>query len=420
MTQPDVVKEFLCPLSPKLKENIISFREQLSNDIHSSVPSQRIIILGSSGLTDHNQSIACSKWLLNKTKPGTYPVDDIIKSTFLPDRVLKLFGPTKDPVKNLKIAMFLNINGEIQSGSSSYMTQAAAHGVVNSRTLLIDLAENIPVVGDIGDPISSQYFNDLFCAGLISPHNIESQVHRELASGVPFPVGFNASSNYSVSSNDILNYKIQKAANAMSASADPHYFLSVTNLGSIAIVSTIGNKDGFLILQTQHNSLLLNLSHLLAIIDEALINFKTAKVVLDLGKVPSSTMKQVLYLVDQLLRSPIVGDSIIGFIIDSGEKYIPDNIEAQQSVLLTDRYEQDSLNDLEIFSFMSEHIGVRRAKRPSMKNKLLRTMKSSYTKIYSTIIDNKNSDSSKFQHFMNADTLINEIDAIIERIKSDV
>lgn len=413
MTQPDVVKEFLCPVPSTLKNSIIQFRESFSNDIHNPIPSSRFIITGPREVNDHHQAIACSYWLLNKSNLSIS--DSIINAKKSPDKIQKLYSSNNTPLKNLKLAMNLDISGEIKASNSSYMAQTAFHGVLACRVLLMTLASHIPIIGDISDPIGLEYFKDLFGCGMVGPGTIESQVHRELASGVPFPIGFSSSSFQSVFSSDILNHKVQKAIDAILASADPHYFLSVTKFGNVAITSTSGNKDSFLVIPIQYNSMVLGYDYLVGVIDGLLEGVHTPKIALDVGKVSSVNLREVLELLEQILRALTLRNFIIGFMIDSGDRYVPDNIEGGPTRLQITQDGYDSLDEKENFSVMSENIGI---KRPSMRNKIFTSVKSSYSKIRSTLTDKRNSDVSQYQDLIYADILINEIDQLIENLKT--
>lgn len=87
--------------------------------------------------------------------------------------------------------------------------------------------------------ITPQYVADLVAWGAIGARTTESQVHRELASGLSCPVGFKNGTDG--------NVKI--AVDAIRAAQAPHHFLSVTKGGHSAIVSTLGNEDGHIILR---------------------------------------------------------------------------------------------------------------------------------------------------------------------------
>jgi len=113
-------------------------------------------------------------------------------------------------------------------------------GLRVGRRLLLDLNESgMPVACEFLDMITPQYVADLVAWGAIGARTTESQVHRELASGLSCPVGFKNGTDG--------NVKI--AIDAIRAAQAPHHFLSVTKGGHSAIVSTLGNEDCHIILR---------------------------------------------------------------------------------------------------------------------------------------------------------------------------
>jgi 3-deoxy-7-phosphoheptulonate synthase len=113
-------------------------------------------------------------------------------------------------------------------------------GLRIARKLLLDLNQmGLPAGVEYLDMISPQYLADLVSWGAIGARTTESQVHRELASGLSCPVGFKNGTDG--------NLKI--AVDAIQASQNPHHFLSVTKAGHSAIVATTGNEDCHVILR---------------------------------------------------------------------------------------------------------------------------------------------------------------------------
>lgn len=113
-------------------------------------------------------------------------------------------------------------------------------GVRLARQLLVSLtSKGMPVASEILGTISSQFFSDLLSAGFIGARTTESQLHRELASGLSFPVGFKNSTDGSLS----------VAVSAISAAEQPHHFISIDKHGLAAVVSTHGNSDCFVVLR---------------------------------------------------------------------------------------------------------------------------------------------------------------------------
>jgi len=190
---------------------------------------------------------------------------DILKGT--DDRLLVVVGPCSihDPAAALEYAE------KIRSASAQYQddllivmrvyfekprTTVGWKGLINdpgldnsfdinrglrsARELLLQLAESGVAAGtEFLDAISPQYYADLIAWGAIGARTTESQVHRELASGLSMPVGFKNGTGGS----------IQIALDAIGASSKPHHFLSVTKQGVSAIVTTTGNDCCHLILR---------------------------------------------------------------------------------------------------------------------------------------------------------------------------
>jgi 3-deoxy-7-phosphoheptulonate synthase len=113
-------------------------------------------------------------------------------------------------------------------------------GLRIARQLLIEINRmGLPAGSEFLDVISPQYLGDLISWGAIGARTTESQVHRELASGLSAPIGFKNGTDG--------NIKI--ATDAIQAAADGHHFLSVHKNGQVAIVQTKGNKDCHVILR---------------------------------------------------------------------------------------------------------------------------------------------------------------------------
>ena len=113
-------------------------------------------------------------------------------------------------------------------------------GLRMARQLLLDINRlGVPAGSEFLDTISPQYIADLISWGAIGARTTESQVHRELASGLSAPIGFKNGTDGN----------IRIAIDAIQAAARPHHFLSVHKNGQVAIVETKGNKDCHVILR---------------------------------------------------------------------------------------------------------------------------------------------------------------------------
>ncbi|MCZ2135145.1 MAG: 3-deoxy-7-phosphoheptulonate synthase AroG [Burkholderiales bacterium] len=113
-------------------------------------------------------------------------------------------------------------------------------GLRLARELLLDINEmGIPAATEFLDTLTPQYFADLISWGAIGARTTESQVHRQLASGMSCPMGFKNGTDGN----------IRIAVDAIKTAAAPHFFLSVTKGGHSAIISTNGNEDCHAILR---------------------------------------------------------------------------------------------------------------------------------------------------------------------------
>ncbi|GAB4114824.1 MAG: 3-deoxy-7-phosphoheptulonate synthase AroG [Rubrivivax sp.] len=185
----------------------------------------------------------------------------------LDDRLLVVIGPCSihDPAAAIEYAKRLKVErdkhaGELEIVMRVYFekprTTVGWKGLINdpyldgsfriheglriARQLLVDINRlGMPAGSEFLDVISPQYIGDLISWGAIGARTTESQVHRELASGLSAPIGFKNGTDG--------NLKI--ACDAIQAASNPHHFMSVHKNGQVAIVSTLGNPDCHVILR---------------------------------------------------------------------------------------------------------------------------------------------------------------------------
>ncbi|KAI5955828.1 ARO4 [Candida jiufengensis] len=114
-------------------------------------------------------------------------------------------------------------------------------GLRISRQLYSDLTKEagLPIGSEMLDTISPQYFSDFLSFGAIGARTTESQLHRELASGLSFPIGFKNGTDGGLT----------VALDAVQASSKGHHFMGVTKNGMAAITTTLGNDTCFIILR---------------------------------------------------------------------------------------------------------------------------------------------------------------------------
>jgi len=200
--------------------------------------------------------------LISKTRKG---IHNIIQGK--DDRLLVVIGPCSihDPAAALDYARKLveqrkKYEGTLEIVMRVYFekprTTVGWKGLINdpyldetfrideglriARQLLIDINRlGLPAGSEFLDVISPQYIGDLISWGAIGARTTESQVHRELASGLSAPIGFKNGTDGN----------IRIATDAIQAAARGHHFLSVHKNGQVAIVQTNGNKDCHVILR---------------------------------------------------------------------------------------------------------------------------------------------------------------------------
>ena len=118
------------------------------------------------------------------------------------------------------------------------------HGLGLARKFLLDVTTlGLPAATEFLDTTFGQYFSDLISLGAIGARTTESQVHRELASGLSMPVGFK----------NRTDGNLDVAIDAIIAAGETHSFPSITKDGAPAIMETTGNPDCFLILRGGSN-----------------------------------------------------------------------------------------------------------------------------------------------------------------------
>jgi 3-deoxy-7-phosphoheptulonate synthase len=192
-------------------------------------------------------------------------IHNILRGT--DDRLLVVIGPcsihdTKaaKEYSNKLLALRQELSGELEVVMRVYFekprTTVGWKGLINdpqmdnsyqindglrlARKLLLDINDiGLPAAGEFLDMITPQYLADLMSWGAIGARTTESQVHRELASGLSCPVGFKNGTDGT----------IKVAIDAINAAGAPHCFLSVTKWGHSAIVNTSGNGDCHIILR---------------------------------------------------------------------------------------------------------------------------------------------------------------------------
>ena len=231
-------------------------------------------------------------------------------------------------------------------------------GLRIARKLLWEINEmGLPAATEFLDMITPQYIGDLISWGAIGARTTESQVHRELASGLSCPVGFKNGTDGN----------IRIAVDAIKAAQAPHHFLSVTKAGHSAIVSTAGNEDCHLILRGGKGP-----NYDAASVDAACKDLAasgvSAKVMIDLSHANSRKQHKLQVEVAQDVGGQLAAgdDRIIGVMVEShlkeGRQDLKPGVTLEYGQSITDACIgwEDSLTVLET---LAEGVRQRRVRR---------------------------------------------------------
>jgi len=219
LTAPETLKAAL-PLDASGRELVAATRACIRQMLHGDDP-RLLVVVGPCSIHDPDAAIEYAERLRDVSSPLAAQLLVVMRVYFeKPRTTIGWKGFLNDP----------HLDGSCDLG----------WGIEAGRRLLLDIAaRGVPCGGELLDPISPQYLSDLYSWAAIGARTSESQTHRELVSGASMPVGFKNTTAGS----------IQVAANAVVAARQPHVFLGVDRVGRAAVVETLGNDAGHLILR---------------------------------------------------------------------------------------------------------------------------------------------------------------------------
>lgn len=208
------------PITPQASTLVFNTRQAVSRVVHKRDP-RLLVVVGPCSIHDPKAALEYAARLAKKAEQYEHTLLLVMRVYFeKPRTIIGWKGLINDPYLDNSFA----IN----------------EGLTIARKLLLDInALGITAGTEYLDPISPQYVGDLVSWGAIGARTTESQIHRQLASGLSCPIGFKNSTDGS----------IQVAIDAINSSSHPHIFLSVTKAGHSAIFSTAGNPDCHVILR---------------------------------------------------------------------------------------------------------------------------------------------------------------------------
>lgn len=411
--QPEIIQDQLFPVTDDLQLKIQYYRNRVTDILttpKSELPKKQplLVITGPTYVSDFQQVRACSQWIggkLGKTFNQLPAVPELIKPLY----------QSKARPENLLLSIRSNLTKYNYNTSdptlktdSSIMTLEVEKGVPVCRALLCELAEVCPIVGQTSDTITPQYFSDLFCLGLVGSTLIESQLHRELVSGLSYPVGFVALDSNLPFNKEMYVHRVTSALDAMYASSQQHHFLSITKVGTVAVIGTVGNEETFIILSVNEE---LSFDDLNIIIKKVYLypngNFKAPKIMLDVGKLSNGNYNRRLALVKEVLHNDDTRNTVVGVLIDSGDHYAPTGTSIDLSEQV-DNEEYDIEDHQELID-LQKYFVHRRLNKGNSVSSLSSLMKNSSISSLASLTEE---DPLQYEHFVNADRFIQELDEI--------
>jgi len=209
------------PISGTPVESLITQTRQAIHNIMAGKDDRLLLVIGPCSIHDPMAALEYARRLAEQRKKYAGTLEIVMRVYFeKPRTTVGWKGLINDP--------YLDETFRIDEGLRI------------ARQLLIDINRlGLPAGSEFLDVISPQYIGDLIAWGAIGARTTESQVHRELASGLSAPIGFKNGTDGN----------IRIATDAIQAAARGHHFLSVHKNGQVAIVQTNGNKDCHVILR---------------------------------------------------------------------------------------------------------------------------------------------------------------------------
>ena len=217
---PPLAHLYELPISDAATELVVQTRQEIADLVHGK-DNRLLVIIGPCSIHDPKAAIEYAQRLLPLRQKYAKELLIVMRVYFeKPRTTVGWKGLINDP----------HLNGTFDIN----------FGLRQARKLLLELNNmGMPASTEFLDMITPQYYADLISWGAIGARTTESQVHRELSSGLSCPVGFKNGTDG--------NLKI--AIDAIGAANHPHHFLSVTKTGHSAIVHTSGNPDCHVILR---------------------------------------------------------------------------------------------------------------------------------------------------------------------------
>ncbi|WP_373752828.1 3-deoxy-7-phosphoheptulonate synthase AroG [Neisseria weixii] len=286
---PPIAHLYELPISEQAAELVHQTRQEIADLVHSK-DNRLLVIIGPCSIHDTKAALEYAERLLPLRKKYEKELLIVMRVYFeKPRTTVGWKGLINDP--------YLNGTFDIN------------YGLRQARSLLLTLNNmGMPASTEFLDMITPQYYADLISWGAIGARTTESQVHRELSSGLSCPVGFKNGTDG--------NLKI--AIDAIGAASHPHHFLSVTKTGHSAIVHTAGNPDCHVILRGGKEPNYSN-EHVKAAAEQLIQAGQTPKVMIDFSHANSrKDYKRQMEVAQDVARQLRDGENnIMGVMVES-------------------------------------------------------------------------------------------------------
>ena len=296
------------PLTEKISKLVYGTRNEISQILHDK-DDRLLVVVGPCSIHDPKSAIEYGKKLIEENIKFKEDLLIVMRVYFeKPRTTVGWKGLINDPDLD--------------------ETYKISKGIEMARKLLIDLAEmGLPAGTEFLDPISPQYITDVISWGAIGARTAESQIHRELASGLSCPIGIKNGTDGS----------LKAAIDGIQAANHSHVFLGATKEADIAMLKTAGNNDSHIILRggKEPNFDVESVETTLAALREAEIN---ESIMIDASHGNSQKkFKQQISVIDSISDQIRSGNkNINGVMIEShlveGNQSITDNLTYGQSI----------------------------------------------------------------------------------------
>ena len=209
------------PLSGRAAELVLETRRAIRDVLHGRDRDRLLVVVGPCSIHDRDAALDYAHRLVKLAAANRDRLVVVMRTYFeKPRTTIGWKGLINDP----------HLDGSCE----------IAEGLQIARRILLEINElGLPCGGEVLDPITPQYISDLLSWASIGARTIESQTHREMASGLSMPIGFKNSTDGG----------LQGALHAMISARHPHTFLGISADGATAMIKTAGNPDRHVVLR---------------------------------------------------------------------------------------------------------------------------------------------------------------------------